>query len=58
VGDASIAFRIVGRHGLALTYQRAGRNSDYLQLPDQSRSRTTVGLFYTFLGAGGFGAVR
>lgn len=58
VGDAWIAFRVFGRHGLALTYQRAGRNSDYLDLPDQNRSRTTVGVFYTFLGAGGFGAVR
>ena len=58
VGDASFAVRVFGKHGLALTYQRAGRNSDYLDLPDQNRSRTTVGVFYTFLGAGGFGAVR
>jgi hypothetical protein len=58
IGDAWFAVRVYGRHGFALTYQRAGRNSDYLQLPDQNRSRTTVGVFYTFLGAGGFGAVR
>ena len=58
VGDAWFAVRIAGRHGLALTFQRAGRNSEYLELPDQSRSRSTVGVFYTFLGAGGFGAVR
>jgi hypothetical protein len=58
VGDASFAVRLFGKHGVALTYQRAGRNSDYLDLPDQNRSRTTVGVFYTFLGAGGFGAVR
>jgi hypothetical protein len=58
VGDAWFAIRLFSRHGLALTFQRAGRNSDYLELPDQSRSRTTVGVFYTFLGAGGFGAVR
>ena len=58
VGDAWLAFRVYGKHGLALTYQRAGRSSDYLELPDQTRSRTTVGVFYTFLGAGGFGVVR
>ena len=58
VGDASFAIRVFGKHGMAITYQRAGRNSDYLDLPDQNRSRTTVGVFYTFLGAGGFGVVR
>ena len=58
VGDASFAMRIFGKHGMAITFQRAGRNSDYLDLPDQNRSRTTVGVFYTFLGAGGFGVVR
>ena len=58
VGDAWLAMRVYGKHGLALTYQRAGRSSDYLELPDQTRSRSTVGVFYTFLGSGGFGAVR
>ncbi len=58
VGDAWFAVRIAGKHALALTYQRAGRNSDYLELPDQTNARSTVGVFYTFLGAGGFGAVR
>ena len=58
VGDAWFALRVYGRHGLALTYQRAGRSADYLELPDQTRSRSTVGVFYTFLGAGGFGTVR
>src|SRR5688572_19488173 len=57
VGDAWLALRVYRRHGLALTYQRAGRSSDYLELPDQTRARSTVGVFYTFLGAGGFGAV-
>ena len=58
VGDAWLAVRVYRRHGLALTYQRAGRSSDYLELPDQTRARSTVGVFYTFLGSGGFGAVR
>jgi hypothetical protein len=58
VGDAWLAIRVYKRHGVALTYQRAGRSSDYLELPDLTRSSSTVGVFYTFLGAGGFGAAR
>ena len=58
VGDASLAMRVSGRHALSLTYQLAGRSSNYLELPDQTQSRSRVGVFYTFLGSGGFGAVR
>ena len=58
VGDAWLAFRVVGRHALGVTYQLAGRSSDYLELPDQRQTRATVGVYYTFLGSGGFGAVR
>jgi Domain of unknown function (DUF3943) len=58
VGDASLAIRVYRRHALDLTYQLAGRSSDYLELPDEARSRSRVGVFYTFLGSGGFGAVR
>ena len=58
VGDAWLAFRVAGRHALGLTYQLAGRSSDYLELPDQTQARSTVGVYYTFLGSGGFGAVR
>jgi hypothetical protein len=58
VGDAWFAVRVYRRHALGLTYQLAGRSSDYLELPDQTRARTTVGVYYTFLGSGGFGAVR
>jgi len=58
VADAWLAVRLFGRHGLGFTYQRAGRSTDFLVVPDRTRSRTTVGVFYTFLGSGGFGAVR
>ena len=58
VGDAWLALRLFGRHAVGLTYQLAGRSSDYLELPDRTQSRTTVGVYYTFLGSGGFGAVR
>jgi hypothetical protein len=58
VGDASFAIRVHSKHALGLTYQRAGRSSDFLELPNEAQSRSRVGVFYTFLGSGGFGAVR
>ena len=58
IGDASFAVRVYSRHAVGLTYQLAGRSADYLELPDETRSRARVGVFYTFLGSGGFGAVR
>jgi hypothetical protein len=58
VGDASLGIRMFQKHALGLTYQLAGRSSEYLELPTESRSRSRVGVFYTFLGSGGFGAVR
>ena len=58
LGDASLALRVYRRHAVGFSYQLAHRRSDYLELPDQTRARSTVGIFYTFLGSGGFGAVR
>ena len=58
VGDASLAVRLFDRHALGLTYQLSGRSSHYLRAPDERQSRVTAGVFYTFLGSGGFGAVR
>ena len=58
VGDTSLAIRIYQRHALALTYQLARRTSDLLARPDYTRAQSTAGVFYTFLGSGGFGAVR
>jgi hypothetical protein len=57
VGDASLAVRLFGRHALGLTYQRAGRTTDFFDAPERSEARSRVGIFYTFLGSGGFGAV-
>jgi hypothetical protein len=58
VGDTSLAVRIYKRHALALTYQLAQRSSRLRTLADLTHARSTVGVFYTFLGSGGFGAVR
>jgi hypothetical protein len=58
VGDASLAVRIFQRHALGITYQLSGRSSHFLTLSDERQARATAGVFYTFLGSGGFGAVR
>jgi hypothetical protein len=58
LGDASLAVRIYRRHAFSLTYQLARRSSDYLEPPDQTLAGSRVGVLYTFLGSGGFGAVR
>ena len=50
-GDASLAVRVYQRHAVGLTYQRAHRSLD------QAAASSRVGVFYTFLGSGGFGAV-
>ena len=57
VGDASFVVRLQRRHALGLTYQLADRSTDSLTLPDRRRSQS-VGVFYTFLGSGGFGVAR
>ena len=48
VGDAWLAVRVYRRHGLAFTYQRAGRSSD-LSPCRTDAGASTVGVFYTFL---------
>ena len=58
VGDTSLAIRLYRKHALGLTYQLARRSSDHLSLTDRTQARSTAGVFYTFLGSGGFGAVR
>ena len=58
VGDTSLAIRIVGKHAFGVTYQLIRRSADVPALPDRTQARSTAGIFYTFLGSGGFGAVR
>ena len=58
VGDTSLAIRIYRRHALGLTYRLARRSSDRPVPPNRTQSLATAGVFYTFLGSGGFGVVR
>lgn len=56
--DTSLAIRLYSRHAVALTYQHARRSSNLLAMPRETYTQSAVGAFYTFLGSGGFGAVR
>ena len=57
-GDATLALRLFGKHGLAVKYQLAERQADGPDLSRIVQRSSTTGLFYTFLGSGGFGAIR
>jgi hypothetical protein len=57
-GDASLALRLYRQHALAIKYVFSRRDPSHPDLPRLTQSRSTVGLFYTFLGSGGFGALR
>ena len=57
-GDATLALRVIGRHGVAVKYQLAERRAELIDLSRLLQRQATVGLFYTFLGSGGFGAIR
>lgn len=56
--DASAALRVFGRHALSVTFQTAKRTAFTPGLAPVVQRNDTVGVFYTFLGSGGFGAIR
>lgn len=57
-GDASLAWRLFRSHAIAIKYVLSRRDVTQPGLPRLTQSRATMGVFYTFLGSGGFGAVR
>jgi hypothetical protein len=54
--EASVMTRLY-RHGLSLKYVWTRRSARYPDLGDRIQSRTTLGLFYTFVNDARFGAV-
>ena len=54
--DAGLTWRVHGRHGVSVKYLGNLRDANYGGV-DQSQSRNTIGLFYTYLGKDGLGAV-
>ncbi|HET9339395.1 MAG TPA: DUF3943 domain-containing protein [Casimicrobiaceae bacterium] len=54
--DAGLTWRVYKRHGITVKYLGNLRDANYDGV-DQSQSRNTIGLFYTYLGKDGLGAV-
>jgi hypothetical protein len=57
-GDASLALRLFGRHAISVAYRAARRTGFVPGFPNVTQRSDTVGVFYTILGSGGFGAIR
>jgi hypothetical protein len=56
--DATVALRLVGKHGVAARYVRSERRITHPLMGRVMQGESTLGFFYTFLGSGGFGAMR
>ncbi len=57
-GDAAFTVRVYRQHALAVACVFSRRRSTGDGFPPRTGVRSTVGIFYSFLGSGGFGAVR
>jgi hypothetical protein len=56
--DAGVTYRVYGRHGITVRYLGNRRDFSYPGIGDAVQTRGTVGIFYTFLGHDGLGAVE
>jgi len=56
--DAAFTWRVHGQHGVSVKYLGNYRDAFYPIAGDSSQRRTTIGIFYTFLGSERFGAVK
>ena len=55
--DLSLTFRIHKQHAVAIKYRWSRRDATFPTLSDLTQARGTLGIYYTLLGADGFGAV-
>jgi hypothetical protein len=55
--DAAFTVRVHRKHAIAIRYLLSRRDTSFADLGDRTQSRATVGLFYSYLGNDGFGAV-
>lgn len=56
--EASLTRRIAGPHAVTVKYLGNFRDTTFGSAPTQRQSRSTIGLFYTYLGHDRFGATR
>ena len=57
-GDASLSLRLFGRNAVSVAYRAARRTAFVTGFPRVTQRSDSVGVFYTILGSGGFGAIR
>lgn len=55
--DVALTMRVFGKHGVSLKYLWNQRDASYDALGDRSQITGTLGIYYTYLGHDGFGAV-
>jgi hypothetical protein len=56
--DASLTLRVYRQHAISLKYLGNRRDAFYPDFGDSSQTRSTLGIFYTWLGQDRFGAVE
>ncbi len=56
--DASLTIRVYRQHAISLKYLGNRRDAFYPDFGDSTQSRSTLGIFYTWLGHDRFGAVE
>ncbi len=55
--DLGFTYRVTGKHAVSIKYQWNQRDAKYPDLGDRTQTTGTLGIFYTYLGHDGFGAV-
>jgi hypothetical protein len=57
-GDASLTYRLAAHHAVTLKYITSRRTFSFANVPERQQRRDTVGLYYSYQPARGFGAVN
>ncbi|MFS2079520.1 DUF3943 domain-containing protein [Telluria sp. Tellsp131] len=57
-GDATLTYRLTGRHAVSLKYITSRRTFAFANVPERQQRRDTIGLYYTWQPFRGFGAVE
>jgi hypothetical protein len=57
-GDASLTYRLAAHHAVTVKYITSRRTFAFANVPERQQRRDTVGLYYSYQPARGFGAVN
>jgi hypothetical protein len=57
-GDASLTYRLAAHHAVTVKYITSRRTFAFTNVPERQQRRDTVGLYYAYQPARGFGAVN